>query len=175
MITGLKYSQNGATKDQFHIQDGYDYSNSLNEEEVNNSGQTLPSKTPLAALKMIMVVDDCKDVNYTFKIVLSESDQRLGVHSFNDPLVALLEFRPGLYDLIIIDILMPRMNGFELYDKVRELDSNVKICFLTAASEIYYNEVIKEAFPELDTRCFISKPIAYGDLIKQVKVLLELK
>ena len=70
---------------------------------------------------------------------------------------------------------MPRMNGFELYDKVRELDSNVKICFLTAASEIYYNEVIKEAFPELDTRCFISKPIAYGDLIKQVKVLLELK
>ena len=151
MITGLKYSQNGATKDQFHIQDGYDYSNSLNEEEVNNSGQTLPSKTPLAALKMIMVVDDCKDVNYTFKIVLSESDQRLGVHSFNDPLVALLEFRPGLYDLIIIDILMPRMNGFELYDKVRE------------------------AFPELDTRCFISKPIAYGDLIKQVKVLLELK
>ncbi len=175
MITGLKYSQNGATKDQFHIQDGYDYSNSLNEEEVNNSEQTLPSKTPLAALKMIMVVDDCKDVNYAFKIVLSESDQRLGVHSFNDPLVALQEFRPGLYDLIIIDILMPRMNGFELYDKVRELDSNVKICFLTTASEIYYNEVIKEAFPELDTRCFISKPIANGDLIKQVKVLLELK
>ena len=175
MITSLNYSQKGATKDLFHIQDGYDYSNSLNEEEVNNSGQTLPSKTPLAALKMIMVVDDCKDVNYTFKIVVSESDQRLGVHSFNDPLVALLEFRPGLYDLIIIDILMPRMNGFELYDKVRELDSNVKICFLTAASEIYYNEVIKEAFPELDTRCFISKPIAYGDLIKQVKVLLELK
>ena len=117
MITGLKYSQNGATKDQFHIQDGYDYSNSLNEEEVNNSGQTLPSKTPLSALKMIMVVDDCKDVNYTFKIVLSESDQRLGVHSFNDPLVALQEFRPGLYDLIIIDILMPRMNGFDFMIK----------------------------------------------------------
>jgi DNA-binding NarL/FixJ family response regulator len=174
MIIGLKYSQNGATKDQFHIQDGFDYSNSLNDEEVNWK-QTLSSKTPLVAIKRIMVVDDCKDVNYTFKIFLSESDQRLGVHSFNDPLVALQEFRPGMYDLVIIDILMPGKNGFELYDKVRELDSNVKICFLTTASEIYYKEVIKEAFPELDTRCFISKHIANGDLIKQVKVLLELK
>ena len=57
-----------------------------------------------------MVVDDSKEVNYTFKIVLSESDQRLGVHPFNDPLVALQEFRPGLYDLIIIDILMSRID-----------------------------------------------------------------
>jgi hypothetical protein len=65
MITGLKYSHNGATKDQFHIQDGYDYSNSLNEEEVNNWEQTLSSKTPLVAIKRIMVVDDCKDVNST--------------------------------------------------------------------------------------------------------------
>ena len=174
MITGPKYSQNGATKDQFHIQDGYDYSNSLNEEEVNLE-QTLSSKTPLAAIKRIMVVDDCKDVNYTFKIVLSESDQRLGMHSFNDPLVALQEFRPGLSDLINIDILMPRMNGFEFYDKVTELDSNVKICLLTTASEVYYKEGIKDAFPELDTRCFISKPIANGHLIKKVRVLLELK
>ena len=80
MITSLNYSQKGATKDLFHIQDGYDYSNSLNEEEVNNWEQTLSSKTPLAALKRIMVVDDCKDVNYAFKIVLSESDQRVEVH-----------------------------------------------------------------------------------------------
>jgi two-component SAPR family response regulator len=91
-----------------------------------------------------MVVDICKDVNYTFKIVLSESDQRLGVHSFNDPLVALQEFRPGLYDLIIIDILMPSMNGFEFYDKVRELDSNVKICVLTTACKIYYHILFRE-------------------------------
>jgi CheY-like chemotaxis protein len=175
MITGLKYPHIGATKDLFHIQDGYDYSNSLNEEELNNSKQTVSSETPLAAIKGIMVVDDCKDVDYTFKIVLSESDQKLEVHSFNDPLFALQQFRPGLYDLIFIDILMPRMNGFELYDKVRELDSKKKICFLTTASEIYYKDVIKEAFPELGTTCFISKPIANQDLIEQVKVLLELK
>lgn len=80
MITSLNYSQKGATKDLFHIQDGYNYSNSLNEEEVNNWEQILSSKTPLAALKRIMVVDDCKDVNDAFKIVLSESDQRVEVH-----------------------------------------------------------------------------------------------
>ena len=72
MVTSLKYSQIGATKDLFHIQDGYNYSNSLNEEEVNNSEQTLSSKTPLAPIKRIMVVDDCKDVNYTFKMFLSK-------------------------------------------------------------------------------------------------------
>jgi two-component SAPR family response regulator len=57
-----------------------------------------------------MIVDDSNYFNLTFKIVLSESDWRLRVHSFNDPLVALQEFSPDLYDLIIIDILMPKMN-----------------------------------------------------------------
>ena len=75
------------------------------------------------------------------------------MHLFNDPLIALQEFKPDLYHLVIIDILMPKMNGFELYDKLRELDSKIKICFLTAGSEIYYEEVIKEAFRELDTNC----------------------
>jgi CheY-like chemotaxis protein len=69
---------------------------------------------------------------------------------------------------------MPKMNGFELYDKLRKLDSDVKICFLTAAKEISYKELIKEAFPELDANCFLKKPIANKDLIKQVKELLEL-
>ncbi|MGI8832616.1 MAG: hypothetical protein ACR2IS_08270, partial [Nitrososphaeraceae archaeon] len=71
MITGLKYFQIGATKDLFHIQDGQEYSNPLKEEEVNNSEQTLSSKTPLSTIKRIMVVDDSKEVNFTFKIVLS--------------------------------------------------------------------------------------------------------
>jgi FixJ family two-component response regulator len=131
-------------------------------------GQILVNRTPDAEIKRIMIVDDSNDVNLTFKIVLSESDRRLRVHSFNDPLVALQEFKPDLYHLVIIDILMPKMNG-------RELDSKVKICFLTAGSEIYYEEVIKEAFRELDKNCFISKPVANEDLIKQVKEMLKLK
>jgi CheY-like chemotaxis protein len=66
-------------------------------------------------------------------------------------------FRPGLYDLLLIDIAMPKMNGFELYDKIRELDKKVKISFVTA-SEMFYEEIRKEAFPEFDTTiCFTSK------------------
>jgi CheY-like chemotaxis protein len=122
-----------------------------------------------------MIVDDNDDVNLTFKIVLGEFDHRLRIHSFSDPIDAIQSFRRGKYDLIIIDILMPKMNGFELYDELRKFDSNVKICFLTAAKEIYYEAMIREAFPELAVNYFLKKPIANRDLIKHVSELLDLK
>jgi CheY-like chemotaxis protein len=122
-----------------------------------------------------MIVDDNDDVNLTFKIVLGELDHRLRIHSFSDPIDAIQSFRRGKYDLIIIDILMPKMNGFELYDELRKFDSNVKICFLTAAKEIYYEAMIREAFPELAVNYFLKKPIANRDLIKHVSELLDLK
>ena len=99
--------------------------------------QILVSKFPEAAIKRIMIVDASDDVNLTFKIVLTESDSRLRVQSFSDPVDALREFKPDYYDLVIIDILLPKMNGFELYDKLRTLDSKVKICFMTTGSEIF--------------------------------------
>ena len=99
--------------------------------------QILVSKFPEATIKRIMIVDPSDDVNLTFKIVLSESDRRLRVQSFTDPVDALREFRPDFYHLVIIDILLPKMNGFELYDKLRSLDSKVKICFMTTGSEIF--------------------------------------
>ena len=135
----------------------------------------LVSKFPDAAIKRIMIVDASDDVNLTFKIVLSESDRRLRVQSFTDPVVALREFRPDFYHLVIIDILLPKMHGFELYDKLRSLDSKVKICFMTTGSEIFLKEFIKEAFPELEPNCFIRKPIANEDLLKRVQEALELK
>ena len=67
------------------------------------------------------------------------------------------------------------MNGFELYDKLRKLDSKVKICFMTTGSEIFLKEFIKEALPESDPNCFIRKPIANEDLLKRVQEALELK
>jgi CheY-like chemotaxis protein len=124
--------------------------------------------------KRIMLVDDEADILWLFKMIL-ESDARLKVDSFADPIVALENFRPGLYDLLLIDIAMPKMNGFELYDKIRELDKKVKISFVTA-SEMFYEEIRKEAFPEFDTTiCFIRKPIENPDLIKQVKEILDVK
>jgi CheY-like chemotaxis protein len=138
-------------------------------EEENTKNDNSNLKT-----KKIMLVDDEADILWLFKMIL-ESDARLKVDSFADPIVALENFRPGLYDLLLIDIAMPKMNGFELYDKIRELDKKVKISFVTA-SEMFYEEIRKEAFPEFDTTiCFIRKPIANPDLIKQVREILNVK
>jgi CheY-like chemotaxis protein len=139
------------------------------EEEYTKNDDNSNLKT-----KKIMLVDDEADILWLFKIIL-ESDARLKVDSFADPIVALENFRPGLYDLLLIDIAMPKMNGFELYDRIRELDKKVKISFVTA-SEMFYEEIRKEAFPEFDTTiCFIRKPIENPDLIKQVKEILDVK
>src|SRR5919106_6549873 len=107
--------------------------------------------------KRIMLVEDEADIVMLFKMIL-ESDAGLKVDSFTDPFAALDNFKFGLYDLIMIDIALPKMNGFELYYKIKKLDDKVKICFLTAG-EMYYEGIRKEAFPELDTNCFIRKPI----------------
>ncbi|MGC2385599.1 MAG: response regulator [Nitrososphaeraceae archaeon] len=138
-----------------------------NEDNTKNDNSNLKTKK-------IMLVDDEADILWLFKMIL-ESEARLKVDSFSDPIVALENFRPGLYDLLLIDIAMPKMNGFELYDKIRELDKKVKISFVTA-SEMFYEEMRREAFPEFDTTiCFIRKPIANPDLIKQVKQILNIK
>src|SRR5215207_5953841 len=138
-----------------------------NEENAKNDNSNLKTKK-------IMLVDDEADILWLFKMIL-ESDARLKVDSFADSIVALENFRPRLYDLLLIDIAMPKMNGFELHDKIRELDKKVKISFVTA-SEMFYEEIRKEAFPEFDTTiCFIRKPIANPDLIKQVKQVLNIK
>jgi two-component system, OmpR family, response regulator ChvI len=175
MITGLKYPQIDDEKSIYLPQNAWSHLNHVVEEEGKQYEQPPGSKASDVKIKKVMIVDDNDDVNLTFKIVLGELDHRLKVHSFNDPIDALQSFRPDTYHLIIIDILMPKMNGFELYDILRKLDSDVKICFLTASKEIYYEELIKEAFPEIDANCFLKKPIANKDLIKQVKELLELK
>jgi two-component system OmpR family response regulator len=122
-----------------------------------------------------MIVDARHEVNLTFRIVLSESDRRLRVDSFNDPVEALREFRPDVYHLVIIDIQMPNINSFELYNRLKKLDSNVKIYFMTTGSEIFLREFAKETFPELDLNCFIRKPIANEDLLKRVLKVLELE
>ena len=87
-----------------------------------------------------MLVDDEPDVIYAIKNILE--DNGLQIISFNDPITALKSYRTNLYDLAILDIKMPKMDGFELYTKIREKDPKVKICFLTA-SEMYYEEFRK--------------------------------
>ncbi|MDQ5843249.1 MAG: response regulator, partial [Thermoproteota archaeon] len=81
----------------------------------------------------VMIVDDEQDITTIFKIGL-ENNQFV-VTTFNDPVEAFSKFRPGLYDLMILDIRMPGMDGFQLYRKIRDLDDKVKVCFLTAFDE----------------------------------------
>jgi two-component system, OmpR family, response regulator ChvI len=121
--------------------------------------------------KRVMLVEDEDDIVILFEMILG-SDTELKLDSFTEPFAALNNFISGLYDLIMIDITMPKMNGFELYYKIRKLDDKVKVCFLTAG-EMYDEEIRKESFPELDINCFIRKPIANQDLIQRVKDILN--
>ena len=73
-----------------------------------------------------------------------------------------------------LPLALPKMNGFELYHNIRKLDDRVKICFLTAG-EMYYEDIRKQVFPELEANCFIIKPIANEDLIRKVKNLLGIQ
>jgi two-component system catabolic regulation response regulator CreB/two-component system response regulator ChvI len=93
------------------------------------------------------------------------------VNSYNDPLLALSEFKPDLYDLILIDINMPQMNGIELSNKILELDANVKICLVTAGEANI--EVLRELYPTRSIGCFIKKPVTIENLVRRMKEELE--
>lgn len=120
----------------------------------------------------ILLVDDEPDVIYTIEKVLENNG--FVVDSYTDPTIALSDFKPGLYNLLLLDIRMPEMNGFELYQKFRETDSTVKICFLTA-SELFYEEYrLLDRYPRVDNEHFIQKPIRTEELINQLnKILLS--
>ena len=119
--------------------------------------------------KRVLIVDDEPDVNLALRIVLE--DNSFIVDSFNDPLRALENFKANLYDLIILDIKMPKKDGFEVYKEILEIDNRVKVCFLTAG-DINYRS-LKETFPTLEENQFIRKPIENIELIKQIHKILN--
>ena len=120
--------------------------------------------------KKVMVVDDEPDVISVLEIVLK--DNGFAVDSFIDPIAALNSYKVGLYNLLILDIKMPKMDGFELYDEIKKIDDNAKVCFLTA-SEMYYMHSRKEKYCSLDKDLFIQKPIANEDLVEEINEILS--
>ena len=100
-------------------------------------------------------------------------DEGYGVDAFNDPILALSNFKPNYYSLVLLDINMPKMNGYELYKEIRKLDNKVKVCFLTA-SEIY-NEGLRDSNKRdsYEVKCFIPKPLTIEDLVRKVKKELD--
>ena len=122
------------------------------------------------ATKKILIVDDEPDITLTLRKGLELSGY--DVHSFNDPLVALSNYKPDFYDLLVIDIRMPNMTGFELYRKIKELDSKVRVCFITAF-ETYYEKFKQEFFPLKEIKGFIRKPIQIEDLVRFVNTVTK--
>ena len=117
-----------------------------------------------------MVVDDEHDLTLFYRMTLEYYG--FEVETFNDPTRALSSFKPDYYDLIILDIKMPDMNGFELHGKIKEIDPNAKTCFLTA-TELYHKEFRTREYCALDKELFIRKPIGNKELIREIERLIS--
>src|SRR5918993_2316397 len=124
--------------------------------------------------KKILVIDDEPDLTYTIKNILEENG--FEVDLFNDPILALNNYKVNLYDLVILDIKMPKMDGFELYVKITEKDPKVKICFLTAIAT--FNEEFRKTRLALGKTInedyFIQKPIKMEDLLKKLTSIMNI-
>ena len=119
--------------------------------------------------KRILIVDDEPDVNLILKMVLEGNGFQ--VDTFDTPLLALEYFRKGLYNLVILDIKMPKMNGFELYTEIRKIDEKIRTCFLTAGET--YDPVYADISNQLDANCFIRKPIENQELINHINWIID--
>jgi DNA-binding NtrC family response regulator len=119
--------------------------------------------------RKILVVDYDVDVTSTFKMILEMNG--FEVDAYTSPLSALSKFKPDEFGLLLLDIRMSAMNGFELFKKMKSIDSKVEACFITAFED--YLEEFKESFPMLDeAKYFIRKPKAIEDLVNHVATIL---
>jgi DNA-binding response OmpR family regulator len=124
--------------------------------------------------KKILLIDDEGDIIFTIKKILE--DNGFEVDRFYDPILALNYYKANFYDLIILDIKMPKIDGFELYIKIREKDPKVKICFLTAIAR--FNEEFKKIRLALGNTInedyFIHKPVEMEDLLKKLTSIMSI-
>ena len=120
-----------------------------------------------ATTTRLLLVDNEPD--NTSVLSMGLEDEGFNVDAFTDPILALSNFKPNYYSLVILDINMPKMNGYDLYKEIRKLDNKVKICFLTA-SELY-NENLRSQTKEIldEVKRFISKPFTIEGLIRNAK------
>jgi CheY-like chemotaxis protein len=145
--------------------------------------------------KRILVVDDEQDILLLLQVILEHEGFK--VYPFDNPLKALSCFKSRVYDLAILDIKMPKMDGFQLYEEIKKIDSSVKVCFITAAAaaatgeEIYqyqYHKITvkneenvghvgkeqqQQQYCELQKTMFLKKPISNGDIVKEVNRIIN--
>ncbi|MGA9151244.1 MAG: response regulator [Candidatus Nitrosopolaris sp.] len=129
--------------------------------------------------RRILIVDDELDITFTFKMILEENGFNKQIDTFNEPLLALQNFKPGVYGLLLIDIAMPVMDGFRLYQLTKQIDNKPKVLFATAYQLNY--EVLRGYFPIKDETNeieeilgdsggrFLKKPVYNNELVARVK------
>jgi CheY-like chemotaxis protein len=179
------YSSNGdRLHDQNHL---FKSSRSLsNPNSLQNQRLNLVSITETEAkvspkppfIKRILLVDDDLDITLTFKAGLEGhyygdggKKKRFEVYTYNDPLLVVKEFKPHFYDLLLADIYMPDMNGFELCEKILELDVNIRVCFMSAL-EVNIR-ALREVYRNVGFGCFIEKPVSIDYLINILAAELD--
>jgi DNA-binding response OmpR family regulator len=135
---------------------------------TESSSSLLSSEPQLQ--KRILVIDDNPDIVFTLRIGL-ETDSTIRVFGYDNPVTALVEFKPNFYDLLLIDINMPLLDGFQLAENLVRRDLNVRVCFMTAG-EINM-DAAKEVHPLKSIGCFIKKPITTEQLIRRIRAELE--
>ena len=90
------------------------------------------------------------------------------IDTFNDPLLALESFKPNLYTLVILDVMMSKMNGIDLYNQIKKVDPGVKVCFLTASNEFYREKLMKERHCELQRDLFLEMPLPINRIVEEI-------
>ena len=129
-------------------------------QEINKAKPKTKSK--------ILIVDDEPDITESFGLALEDSG--FEVDKYNDPAVALAGFEPNVYGLLILDIKMPKMDGFELYDKVKKIDKKAKVFFISAFD--IDRAAISKKYSDLKIENFLPKPIQIAELIKRIETEL---
>lgn len=117
-----------------------------------------------------MIIDDEQDTTFILRIILK--GDKFSVDTFNDPRTALSNYLPNFYGLIVLDLKLPYMSGDEVYYKIRLLDKETKICFLTSSEHPFH--LFQEKGHELpDLNLFIQKPIENHTFLRKIKQILE--
>ena len=104
-------------------------------------------------------------------VIIGDKKKRFEVYTYNDPLLVLKEFKPHFYDLLLTDIYMPNMNGFQLCEKILGLDVNIRVCFMSALAVNI--QALREVYCNVSFGCFIEKPVTIKYLIKRLSAELD--
>jgi CheY-like chemotaxis protein len=159
--------------DPYYLQNQGSNLHTITETEAKEQPQP---KSPF--IKRILLVDDDPDITLTFKAGLDghyygdgDKRRRFEVYTYNDPLLVLTQFKPNFYDLLLTDIDMPNMNGFQLCKKILELDVNIRVCFMSAL-EVNIR-ALREVYPNVSFGCYIEMPVTIEYLIKRLSAELD--